>query len=247
MTSPRRLSLRNPTSDILFSHSSTSLALPERKRVFDVRGHYAFLGVEPHAAHGEIRRVGRQLAKEMHPDHGGSVEQFIKLQECLGVLLDDEARRVYDQMSVFDVYLSPLDISNIIVERRIKGDSRPHEEIIEEVGVRVVSPDSSVSPSGNNVIPSYYIEDGVAEDVGLLERIVVWNDLVVRAAQQAKWDNTIRAGVAKLTRRFDVEWRWGEPIFLLGSDVVPCERDARIAVAYAASEGDFGRMLLHLK
>ena len=57
---------------------------------------YERLGVGREASKEEIRRAYKELAKEKHPDKGGSEEEFKQIQEAHEVLADEERRRMYD-------------------------------------------------------------------------------------------------------------------------------------------------------
>ena len=62
---------------------------------------YSVLGVDRDASEDEIKRAFRQKASEYHPDVSddpNAEEKFKRIQEAKEVLLDDEKRRMYDQM-----------------------------------------------------------------------------------------------------------------------------------------------------
>ena len=62
---------------------------------------YSVLGVDRDASENEIKRAFREKASEYHPDVSNdpnAEEKFKKIQEAKEVLLDDEKRRMYDQM-----------------------------------------------------------------------------------------------------------------------------------------------------
>jgi curved DNA-binding protein len=54
------------------------------------------LGVEPTASHDDIKSAFRAKAKQSHPDHGGSEEQFKQLNEAYDTLKDPHKRAAYD-------------------------------------------------------------------------------------------------------------------------------------------------------
>lgn len=58
---------------------------------------YAILGVPADAAPAVIFAAYRQLAKQHHPDYGGSHTQMVLLNRALEVLRDPERRRLYDE------------------------------------------------------------------------------------------------------------------------------------------------------
>jgi curved DNA-binding protein CbpA len=57
---------------------------------------YEVLNVSPHATADEIKSAYRERARETHPDHQGSAEQFRAIQEAYSVLGDPERRAQYD-------------------------------------------------------------------------------------------------------------------------------------------------------
>ena len=62
---------------------------------------YSVLGVDRDASEAEIKRAFREKASEYHPDVSddpNAEEKFKRIQDAKEVLLDDEKRRMYDQM-----------------------------------------------------------------------------------------------------------------------------------------------------
>lgn len=59
--------------------------------------YYSILGVEKTASEADIKKAYRKLASKLHPDKGGSKEEFQKLQEAYSVLGDPAKRAEYDQ------------------------------------------------------------------------------------------------------------------------------------------------------
>ena len=62
---------------------------------------YSVLGVDRDASEAEIKRAFREKASEYHPDVSddpNAEEKFKQIQDAKEVLLDDEKRRMYDQM-----------------------------------------------------------------------------------------------------------------------------------------------------
>jgi DnaJ family protein A protein 2 len=58
--------------------------------------YYKALGVERDASTEAIRKAYRALARDKHPDKGGSAEEFQVIQQAHEVLSDPERRRMYD-------------------------------------------------------------------------------------------------------------------------------------------------------
>jgi len=52
---------------------------------------HAILGVAPDAPRAAVKGAYRELLKERHPDHGGTPEEFKRLQSAKEVMLDEEA------------------------------------------------------------------------------------------------------------------------------------------------------------
>ena len=59
-------------------------------------GYYETLGVAESATQEEIKKAYRKLAMKHHPDHGGSEEEFKKINEAYSVLSDELKRSEYD-------------------------------------------------------------------------------------------------------------------------------------------------------
>lgn len=58
--------------------------------------YYQALGIERDATPEAIRKAYRSLARDKHPDKGGSAEEFQVIQQAHEVLTDPERRRMYD-------------------------------------------------------------------------------------------------------------------------------------------------------
>ncbi len=58
---------------------------------------YRRLGITRSASQKAIKIAYREMAREVHPDAGGSDEDFIKVQEAYQVLSDKHRKRHYDQ------------------------------------------------------------------------------------------------------------------------------------------------------
>ena len=64
---------------------------------------YKILGVERSAAGGDITKAYRRKAMQCHPDKGGDVEEFKKLNEAYEVLSDETSRANYDRYGLVGV------------------------------------------------------------------------------------------------------------------------------------------------
>ena len=62
----------------------------------EVDDYYSILGIGRDASASEITKAYRKLARENHPDRGGSTEKFQKLNEAYSTLKDPKKRRHYD-------------------------------------------------------------------------------------------------------------------------------------------------------
>lgn len=71
----------------------------------DPQGYYRLLGLPPTATSEEIKLAFRDMAKKLHPDHGGrgaDAETFRRLLEAYEVLRDDGRRAAYDRLARSD-------------------------------------------------------------------------------------------------------------------------------------------------
>jgi DnaJ-class molecular chaperone len=57
---------------------------------------YEILGIQKNAEVGDIKKSFMKLAKTHHPDKGGDVEEFKKIQHAYEILSDENKRQVYD-------------------------------------------------------------------------------------------------------------------------------------------------------
>src|SRR6478752_1674014 len=58
---------------------------------------YEVLGVRPDVSHDELRRAYRRLARETHPDTGGTAAAFQAVQQAWELVGDPEDRARYDR------------------------------------------------------------------------------------------------------------------------------------------------------
>ena len=63
----------------------------------DNKEFYDILGIEQNASADDIRKAYRKKVVKAHPDKGGDVEEFKKLQAAYEVLSNPEKRELYDQ------------------------------------------------------------------------------------------------------------------------------------------------------
>jgi DnaJ family protein C protein 3 len=61
------------------------------------KDYYKVLGVSRQADQKEIQRAYRKMAREYHPDKGGTPEKMAEINEAFGVLKDPELRARFDQ------------------------------------------------------------------------------------------------------------------------------------------------------
>eukprot|EP00199_Chlamydomonas_sp_CCMP681_P000879 CAMPEP_0119104064 /NCGR_PEP_ID=MMETSP1180-20130426/2374_1 /TAXON_ID=3052 ORGANISM="Chlamydomonas cf sp, Strain CCMP681" /NCGR_SAMPLE_ID=MMETSP1180 /ASSEMBLY_ACC=CAM_ASM_000741 /LENGTH=447 /DNA_ID=CAMNT_0007088733 /DNA_START=11 /DNA_END=1354 /DNA_ORIENTATION=- len=59
--------------------------------------YYEILGCEKTATPDELKKAHRKLALKLHPDKGGSPDEFKVINEAYDVLKDEEKRRIYDE------------------------------------------------------------------------------------------------------------------------------------------------------
>lgn len=62
---------------------------------------YAVIGVSKKATDEEIQSAYKRRARELHPDHGGSMEQMAELNEAYAKIKTPELRRKYDASHSF--------------------------------------------------------------------------------------------------------------------------------------------------
>jgi len=58
---------------------------------------YTVLGVDKKASKDTIKKTYRKKAKKVHPDSGGSAEEFSKLSKAYQILITDSKRAYYDR------------------------------------------------------------------------------------------------------------------------------------------------------
>lgn len=86
------------------------------------RDYYFILGISESAAVEGIRRAYRRRAQECHPDHGGSHEAMLEINEAYEVLSDPASRLVYDE------YLKTEQSSNADLGEKIRAARQKSEQ-----------------------------------------------------------------------------------------------------------------------
>ena len=76
---------------------------------------YAMLGLERDASGEAIRLAWRKAAKGAHPDAGGDVDNFNRLQIAYELLQDPVRRRVYDDTGYDPQLADPKDLEGVLM------------------------------------------------------------------------------------------------------------------------------------
>lgn len=84
-------------------------ALVRRINRNDANGYYKALGLKPDATREEIRAAYYKAVKKLHPDRGGDEELYRFIVDIAGVLLNPEAKSVYDSVGNDSVYLGDME------------------------------------------------------------------------------------------------------------------------------------------
>lgn len=263
-------SLENQQRNSLFAHPSgqqqllwtgREIEVCPRPLVFDVRGYYKFIGVSPYATSEEIRRAIRLKAMECHPDMGGSEEDFMFLQQCKDVLLNPVARRKYDETGMFEEWLTPDEMREIVRSRMAQGDDRSVDEILADEGVTRMSEPHEILEEGDESLRSrveLFMRDGgfpwsfqyLLDDYDevSLARLAAFHEEVERAIGLTDWKTYLRVGIRDSgDKGIEVEKGvFGAVVFWLSPGCVPTEKQVETVVAYAASGCDYARMLTTL-
>jgi curved DNA-binding protein CbpA len=242
----------HPTRKMLFANTETALVSVARdtRVIADVNGYYRFLGIDPHATDAEIRFRARELAKELHPDCGGNVEDFLFLQKTLEILLDSQKRAGYDEVSSEGAFLSDTDMMDKIRQERIRGDTRPDLDILSALGVKAMF-EKAREEEDQFPYPFYYETPALSIPESDLKLLEVWHDMLFRSALLCGWKDSLRVGMRRnMEKRFEVERReYGNlsyKVFVLKSGVLPDWRMSNMAMAYAAADGDMSQLLTKL-
>ncbi len=99
------------------ANSSRTSHAPSPVQPFEVKDHYASLGVSSAASLADIKKAFRQQASLHHPDRNddpGAPARFRSVQEAYGVLSDDNKRQAYDDNRRRNLLDSPIDTAREI-------------------------------------------------------------------------------------------------------------------------------------
>jgi len=79
---------------------------------------YEILGVEEETSMENLREAYHRIAREVHPDAGGTVEEFLNLQKAYEILKSDERRELLGGMRIFKrrKLRSPLNLSEQVMQ-----------------------------------------------------------------------------------------------------------------------------------
>ncbi len=83
---------------------------------------YVMLGVERDVDGEAIKAAYRKVAKSAHPDAGGDVTQFARLQACYDLLKDPVRRKVYDNTGYDPELADPVDLKGILMLETLVSD-----------------------------------------------------------------------------------------------------------------------------
>jgi len=76
----------------------TNLSRDDQKLIAGGQDFYAVLGLERTAGHQQVRKAYREMAKQHHPDSGGSEQMFKAVNEANYVLSDYQLRHAFDRI-----------------------------------------------------------------------------------------------------------------------------------------------------
>ena len=83
---------------------------------------YAMLGIERDADDSQVKAAYRKAAKGMHPDSGGDVDQFARLQTCYDLLRDPVRRKVFDDTGFDPQLADPRDLKGLMLLEPLVND-----------------------------------------------------------------------------------------------------------------------------
>ena len=75
--------------------------------------YYKILNVDEDCSYEDIVKAYKKLAKEYHPDRGGTDEQFKSISEAYEILTDKDKRNQYNEQKVDEMYLNFTDPEDI--------------------------------------------------------------------------------------------------------------------------------------
>ncbi len=83
---------------------------------------YAMLGLDRDAESEAIKQAWRKAVKNAHPDAGGDIEHFARLQTAYDLLRDPVRRKVYDDTGYDPQLADPRDIEGVLILEALVND-----------------------------------------------------------------------------------------------------------------------------
>lgn len=83
---------------------------------------YAMLGLDREAEADAIKHAWRKAVKNAHPDAGGDIEHFSRLQAAYDLLKDPVRRKVYDDTGYDPQLADPRDIEGVLILETLVND-----------------------------------------------------------------------------------------------------------------------------
>lgn len=157
-------------------HENSSLEMVKVGRVLDdVEGYYALLGVEPSATDKEVRKAGKHLVMQTHPDVGGDEEEFIKTVEAYRTLSNPGRRAEYDTRTK-----APTVSVKVRTTAFVPDIPREHG-------------------------PAWYKEPTMIVTREIESRVKDWHEMLLEAARGFRLSLEIKAGVCRCPAGYHVE------------------------------------------
>ena len=149
-------------------HENASLEIvPVKPKCDDVEGFYKLLGVDFDATDEEVKRAGKRLVMETHPDMGGDSEDFIMAVRAYQTLSNPEKRAEYN------------------VRTSAPTASVRTRQVVFDVGLS----------DGDS--PAFYKEPAMVLSDDEVERVRKWHVLLLQAARRFQLPLEIKAGVCR--------------------------------------------------
>lgn len=157
-------------------HVNSCLGIVRVKRkVADVDGYYALLGVEPDADEDDVRHAAKRKLMETHPDRGGDEESFIEAVAAYQTLCDPERRAEYDICT---------SVPKVGVRERY-GGFKPRFDVVGE--------------------PVWYKEPTMLLSEDELGRVRRWRAALLEAAMDFRQSMEIKAGICQNPAGYYIE------------------------------------------